>query len=105
MEQASLVESALKVIFFDNNIENARCPEPFRGLSASGDLEMAFAVAEAHPATDLDISLDRVVNSFARRNLSATCELVEVAKAVNRLRQSKGPKYTNNITQAFSVGM
>jgi len=63
---------------------------------------MAFAVAEARPATDLDISLDRVVNSFARRNLPATCELVEVAKAVNRLRQSK---YTNNITQAFNVGM
>jgi hypothetical protein len=81
MEQASLVESALKVIFLDNNIENARYPEPFRGLFASGDLEMAFAVAEAHPATDLDISLDRVVNSFVRRNLSATCELVEVANS------------------------
>jgi hypothetical protein len=72
MEQASLVESALKVIFFDNGIENARYPKPFQGLFTSGDLEMAFAVAEAHPATDLDVSLDRVVNSLAQRNLSAT---------------------------------
>jgi hypothetical protein len=59
----------------------------------SGDLEIAFAVAEAHLNPHLDVSLDRVVNNPARRNLSATYELVEVANAVNRLRQSKGIEY------------
>jgi hypothetical protein len=33
------------------------------------------------------------VNNLARRTLSATCELVEAAKAVNRSRQSKGIEY------------
>jgi hypothetical protein len=60
-----------------------------RGLFASGDDDIAFAVVEAHLATDPDISLDWVVDSLARRNLSATCQLVGVAKAVDRLRQSK----------------
>jgi chromosome condensin MukBEF ATPase and DNA-binding subunit MukB len=50
-------------------------------------------VAEAHLDLHLDASLDRAVNNPARRTLSATSELVEVAKAVNRLRQSKGIKY------------
>jgi hypothetical protein len=93
MEQAPLIDSALKVIFCDNDIENGRHPELFRGLFASGDLEIAFAVAEAHLDLQLDVSLDRVVNNPARRTLSATYELVEVANAVNRLRQSKGIEY------------
>ena len=93
MEQAPLIDSALKVIFFDNDIENGRHPEIFWGIFACGDLEIAFAVAEANPGVDLDVSLDRAVNNLAPRNLSATCELVEAAKAVNSLRQSKGIEY------------
>ena len=65
----------------------------FRGIFTSGDLEYAFAVAEAHHSFDIDVSLDRAVNNPARRNLSATCELVEAAKAINSLRQSKGIEY------------
>ena len=80
-------------MFCDNDIENGRRRELFRGLFASGDLEIAFAVVEAHPVNDLDVSLDRTVDNLARRNLSATYEVVEVAKAVNRLRQSKGVEY------------
>ena len=93
MEQASLIDSALKVIFFDNDIENGRRPAVYRGIFASGDLEVAFAVAEAHHSVDFDVSLDRAVDNLAGRNLSATCELVEAAKAVNMLRQSKGIEY------------
>ena len=93
MEQAPLIDSALKVILFDNNLENGRHPELFRGIFASGDLENAFAVAEAHHSIDIDVSLDRAVNNLARQNLSATRELVEAAKAINSLRQSKGIEY------------
>ena len=93
MEQAPLIDSALKVILFDNNIENGRHPEMFRGIFASGDLEDAFTVAEAHHSSDIDVSLDRAVNHLARQNLSVTCELVDAAKAINRLRQSKGIEY------------
>jgi hypothetical protein len=50
-------------------------------------------VAEAHHSIDIDVSLDRVVNDPARQNLPATCELVEAAKAVNSLRQSKVIEY------------
>ncbi len=90
MEQAPLIDSALKVILFDNDIDNSRHPEIFGGIFAPGDLENAFAVAEAHHSIDIDVSLDRVVNDPARQNLSAICELVEATKAVNSLRQSKG---------------
>ena len=90
MKQAPLIDSALKVILFDNNIENGRHPEIFGDIFASGDLENAFAVAEAHHSIDIDVSLERAVNNPARQNLSATCELVEAAKAINNLRQSKG---------------
>ena len=94
MEQAPLIDSALKVIFFDNYIENGRHTEIYRGLFASGDLAFAFAVAEAHPGSALDISLERTVHHhLARRNVSATSELVEIAKAMNRLRQSSGVEY------------
>ena len=93
MEQAPLIDSALKIIFFDNNIENGRHPEIFGSILASGDLENAFAVAEAHYSIDIDVSLDRAVHNPARQNLSATCALVEAAKAVNILRQSKGIEY------------
>jgi hypothetical protein len=48
MEQAPLIESAVKVIFCGNDVETGRHPELFRSLFASGDLEIAFAVAEAH---------------------------------------------------------
>jgi hypothetical protein len=54
MEQAPLIDSALKVIFCDNDIENSRHLELFWGLFASGDLEIAFAVAGA----DLDLHPD-----------------------------------------------
>jgi hypothetical protein len=94
MEQALLIDRALKVIFCDDDIENGRHPELFRGLFASGDHDIAFAIMEAHLATNLDISLDRVVDSLARRNPSAACELVGVAKVVNRLRQSKEVRFT-----------
>ena len=90
MEQASLVSSAVKAIFFDNDIENGRHPEIFRGILPSRDLEIAFAVAEAHFGIDLDLSLDLAESSLAPRTLSSTCELVEAAKAVNSLRRSKG---------------
>ena len=50
-------------------------------------------MAEAHLDLHLDVSLDRVVKILAWRNLSATYELVEVAKTVNRLRESKGIEY------------
>ena len=73
-------------MFCDNDIENGRRRELFRGLFASGDLEIAFAVVEAHPVIDLDVSLERAVDNLTRRNLSTTYEVVEVAKAFNRLR-------------------
>jgi hypothetical protein len=50
-------------------------------------------VAEAYHSIDIDVSLDRAVNNLARRNLSATYELVEAAEAVNSLRRSKGIEY------------
>ena len=50
-------------------------------------------MAQAYHGVDLDVSLDRAVDNLAGRNLSATCELVEAAKAVNTLRQSKGIEY------------
>ena len=56
MEQAPLIDSALKVVF-------------------------------------CDISLERTVHNLARQNVSATYDLVEIAKAVNRLRQSSGVEY------------
>ena len=59
MEQVPLIDSALKVIC-DNDVENGRYPERCQGLFASGDLEIAFAVVEAYPGNDLDVSLDRV---------------------------------------------
>ena len=93
MERAPLVDSALKVVFCDNGSENSQNGELFRGLFTPRDLEFAFAALEAHPGTGLDVSLDRAVRRPARRNLSATCELVEIAKAVNRLRQSRGVEY------------
>ena len=93
MEQASLIDSTLKVILFDNHIENGRHSEMFRGISTSGDLEYAFAVAELHHSFDIDVSSDRTVNNSARQILSTTCELVEADKAINSLRQSKGIEY------------
>ena len=57
IEQAPLIDSTLKVIFCDNDIENDRYPELFRGLFASGDLEIVFAVAETH-VNHLDVSLN-----------------------------------------------
>ena len=50
MEQTPLIDSALKVVF-DNKIEKRRHPEILRVIFASGDLEDAFAVAEAIPAS------------------------------------------------------
>jgi hypothetical protein len=38
-------------------------------------------VAQAHPIDDLGVSLDRIVNNLAQRNLSSTNELVEVLLA------------------------
>ena len=93
MEQAPLVDSALKVVFCDNDIENGRHPELFRALFTSGDLAFAFATVEAHPGSALDISLERTMHNLARQNVSATYDLVEIAKAVNRLRQSSGAEY------------
>jgi hypothetical protein len=93
MEPAPLIDSALVVIFFDNDTENGRHPKPFQDLLTAADLDIAFAEAEAHPCVDLDIFLDRTVSTLARPNMSATCGLVEVAQAVNRLRQSRGIEY------------
>lgn len=87
METAPLLECALTVIFFANNIDNDRHPKLFRDLLTSADLDVAFAVAEAHPIVDIDFSLDRAVSSLARYT-STPCELVEAAQAVNRLRKS-----------------
>ena len=52
-----------------------------------------FAVTEGHLGIDLDVSIDRAVNNLARQKFSATCELVEAAKAVNKFRQNKGIEY------------
>ena len=93
MEQAHLIDSALIVVFCDNDIENGRHPELFRALFTFRDLALAFATVEAHASSALDISLERTVHNLARRDVSATCELVEIAKAVNRLRQSSGVEY------------
>jgi hypothetical protein len=78
MEPAPLIDSALVVIFFNNDIESGPHPKLFKELLTS---------------TDLDASLDRAMSSLARRSMSATYELVEVAQAVNRLRHSKGIEY------------
>lgn len=60
-----LIDSALKVILFDNNLENGRHLETFRGIFPLGDLENAFAIAEARYSIDIDVSLDRAVNNLA----------------------------------------
>jgi hypothetical protein len=65
----------------------------FRGILATSDLEIAFAVLEAYFGINLDLSLNQVVNYLARRNPSTTYELNEAAKPVNKLRQSKGIEY------------
>ena len=51
-------------MFCDNDIENGRRRELFRGLFASGDLEIAFAVMEAHPDEILE-QLKRMIQTFA----------------------------------------
>jgi hypothetical protein len=91
MEPAPLIDFALTVIFFVNDAENGRHPKPFQDLSTSTDLEIAFVAAEAHSSIALDMALDRTVSTLARRNMFAICELIEVAQAVNQLRQSKAP--------------
>ena len=93
MEPALLIDSALKVVFCDNDIENGRHDQLLRGLFTPRDLEFAFTALEAHPGTTLDVSLDRAVRNPARRSLFTPCELVEIAKAVNRLRQGMGVEY------------
>jgi hypothetical protein len=40
MEQAPLIDSALKVILFDNDIDNGRHPKIFGGIFASGTSKM-----------------------------------------------------------------
>jgi rubrerythrin len=90
MEPAPLLECALTVIFFVNDADNGRRPQLFWDLLTSADLEIAFTEAEAYPIVDIDISLDRVESTWAGRNTSTTCELVQ---AVNRLRRSKGIEY------------
>jgi hypothetical protein len=92
MEPAPLIDCALMVILFVNDAENGRHPKPFRDLLTSTDLEIAFVAAEAHSSIDLGIVLDRIVSTLARRNMFAICELIEVAQAVNQLRQSKAIK-------------
>lgn len=89
IEPAPLIDSALMIFLFNNDIENGQHPEPFHDLMTSAELDIAFAEVEAHLIVDLDISLGGKVSSLARRNMSATCKLVEIAQAVNLLRQSK----------------
>ena len=50
-------------------------------------------MVEAYPVIELDVSLDLAVDNLAQRNLSATYEVVKVAKVVNRLRKSKEVEY------------
>jgi hypothetical protein len=66
MEPAPLVDSALMVIFFVNDVKNGRHPKPFQDLLTSTDLEIALVAAESHSSIDLDIALDRTVNTLAR---------------------------------------
>ena len=93
MEPVPLLECALMVIFYVNDTENGRHPKPFRDLLTSADLELAFAEVGAYPIVNIDVSLDLVVSTLARHNVSAACGLVEAAQAVNRLRESKGIEY------------
>ena len=56
-----LIDSALKVVFCDNNLENSRHPELLRALITSEDLVFAFTTLEAYPDSALDIFLKRTV--------------------------------------------
>ena len=78
-------------MFCDNDIENVA--EMFRGLFASGDLGIAFAVVEAYPVIEFDVSLDLAMDNLAQWNLSTTHEVAEAAKVINRLRKSKEVEY------------
>ena len=66
MEQPSLIDSALKVVFCDNDLESGRHPELLHALFTSEDLACAFATVEAHPGIALDFSLERIVHNLAR---------------------------------------
>ena len=88
MELQPLIDSALRVIFFDNDTENGQHPKPFHDLLTSADLDIAFAEAEACPRVDLDIHLKRVESALARRDSPGTYEFVDTAQAVNQLRRS-----------------
>jgi hypothetical protein len=89
MESPPLLECALTIIFFANDTENGRHPQFFRDLSTLADLAIGFSEAEASPI--IDVFLPHVVSTWAGCNTFAICEL---AQAVNRLRKSKGIKYT-----------
>ena len=90
MDLQTLVDCALTVIFFDNGAENRRYPEPFQDILTSADLDIAFAEAESLSCVNLDNSLDRTVGRLADHSPSTYHELLNVAKAVNKLRESRG---------------
>ena len=90
IEPTPLLEHALTVIFFANNIGNGRRSQLFQDLLTSADVELAFSEAEASTIIDIDASLDRVVSTWAGRSMSSACKLVH---ATNQLRRSKGIAY------------
>jgi hypothetical protein len=90
MEQTSLINSAVMLIFFDNDIENSRYLAVYQGIFTPGDLQIAFDVAEAYRSDGVDVSLDWAMNKLGERNLPATHKLTKVANAVNNLRKANG---------------
>jgi hypothetical protein len=90
MEPTPLLDYALTVIFFANDIENGQCSQLLQNLLASADLELAFTEAKASLIIDINTSLDRIMSTWAGSNMFSTRKLVQ---AVNELRRGKEIKY------------
>ena len=66
MEPQSPIDSAAKVNFYDNDVENGRNPKQFGDLLTSTDPDVGFAVAETCPQVDLDKYVERTEIALAR---------------------------------------
>ena len=64
-------------------IDNGQYSKPNQNIFTSTDLDIALAETEILLGVDPGASLDRAVSNLSRRNISATGELVKVARAVN----------------------
>lgn len=85
IETTLLIDCALTVIFFNDDIKNNKHPAAFRDLFTPADLDIADEVLENLSTNDIVASIDRLVTTQ-----TDTSELIKTASAVNQLRQSQG---------------